>query len=299
MLLTLLFTVLQDDVSSPISAQIFEFCDSEFFQETLQNSEVTSSSNCCYEENSSYATNLSLPPDIDKFNICHDNFNGNTNTTNPTTTTTSTTTTSTTTTATANNNNSNNSNLSIIFDSQDELDNDISASIDFSSSPTLSVPQFITTQQDQFDFSSVQPQLTLTNVVSADGLSQYPADPVVPLAGYPLPAVFEEDCLSSVPSYVPLNPSSPSCSFLGPAMSTYMPAGTMTAAFSADSSGIFSGGILMGPEWQPLELEYQGDNGGIYCPDSMQRIFNPGDMQVLAIHNIHTNRKTNYTRYQF
>ncbi|CAK7327312.1 unnamed protein product [Dovyalis caffra] len=274
----------EDDVSSPISDRILEFCDPEFFQETLQNSEVTSSSNCCYEENSSYANNLSLPPDIDKSNSYQDN-NGNHNCTTPTTTTTSTTSNSTTTTTTFNTsyiNNNNTSNLSMIFDSQDELDNELSASIDFSSSPTLSVPQFISTQNDQFDFSSVQPQLTLTDLVSTDGLSQYPAEPAATLMGHPLPSVFEEDCLSSVPSYVPLNPSSPCCSFLGPAMSTYMPNVIMNAAFSADSSGILDGGILMGSEWQPLDLDFQGDNGGIYCPDSLQHVFNPGDLQALG-----------------
>ncbi|EEF34032.1 serine-rich adhesin for platelets isoform X2 [Ricinus communis] len=281
----------EDDVSSPLSAQILEFCDPDFL-ETLQNSEVTSSSNCCYEENSPYTTNLALPPDIEKFNSCQDNNCNNTSTTTPTTTsttTTATTTTSTTTTAAAHANNniscSNNNNLSIIFDSQDELDNEISASIDFSSSPTFSIPQFINTdQQDhQFDFSSVQPQLSvsLTDMVTADGLTQYPSDSIAPLlVGPPLPSVFEEDCLSSVPSYVTLNPSSPSCSFLGPAISTYMStAGTMTSALSADNSGIFTSGILVGSELQPQELEYQGDSGPIYCPDS---IFKPGDLQALS-----------------
>ncbi|KAJ4827968.1 hypothetical protein Tsubulata_009498 [Turnera subulata] len=269
----------KDDVSSPISAQILEFCDSEFFQETLQNTEVTSSSHCCYEENSPYTTNLSLQPDIEKFNSFQDN-NGHAISTTPTTTSTSTTTTqtSTGTTATVSNNNINNNNnsLSIIFDSQDELDNDISASIDFSSSPTLSVPHYITTQQDQFDFSSVQPQLTLTDVVSSDGLSQYSADPVPQLMVPPLSSVFEEDCMSSVPSYVPLNNSSPSCSFLSSAINS------MTSALSAETSGTFAGGILMGSQWQTLDLDYQGDNGGIYCPDSVQRGFNPGDLQVFC-----------------
>ncbi|KAJ6898495.1 hypothetical protein NC652_025114 [Populus alba x Populus x berolinensis] len=106
--------------------------------------------------------------------------------------------------------------------------------------------------------------------VYADGLSQYTADhPAAPITGHPLPSVFEEDCLSSVPCYVPLNPSSPTCSFLGPAMSTCMLAGTMNAALSADCSGIFDGGILTSSEWQPLELDSRGENGGIYCPDSL------------------------------
>jgi hypothetical protein len=39
----------------------------------------------------------------------------------------------------------------------------------------------------------------------------------------------------------------------------------------------------MGSELQPQELDYQGDNGGIYCPDSVQRVFNPGDLQVQKV----------------
>lgn len=273
-----------DEISSPISAQIFYFCDADLFPETLQNSEVTSCSNCCYEENSSYVTNLPMPPDIDNFNSYQDNnANTNTNTNTPTPTTTTTSTNTTTTTNTTATTNTNNRNLSIIFDSPEQIDNDISASIDFSPSPQFSIPNFLANQQDQFDFSSVQPQIPLTDIV-VDGLpvSQYPADLIAPLMGHSLPSVFEEDCLSSVPSYVPLNPSSPSCAFLGPAMGTYMPGGTMNAALSADSSGIFAGGILMGSDLQPQELDYQGDNGGIFCPDSMQRVFNPGDLQALS-----------------
>ncbi|EOY06170.1 PREDICTED: uncharacterized protein LOC18603298 isoform X2 [Theobroma cacao] len=266
----------KDDIPSPISGPIFDFSDPDLFSEALQNSEVTSS-NYCYEENSSYGNNLTIPPDIEKLNGYQDN-NGNTNSATPTATSTTTTTTSTNTTATAATNH-NNSNLSIIFDSPDEIDNDISASIDFSQSPSFSVPPFLT-QQDQFDLSLVQSQIQLADV-AADGLSQYTADPVAPLMGLPLPSVFDEDCLSSVPSYVPLNPSSPSCCFLSPAMATFMPAGAMTTALSADSSGIFAGSILMGSELQPQELEYQGDNG-IFCPDSVQRVFNPGDLQALS-----------------
>ncbi|KAF5452639.1 hypothetical protein F2P56_027613 [Juglans regia] len=269
---------MKDEISSPLSAQIFDFADLELFHDqTIQNSEGTSSSNCCYEENSSYATNLSLPTNADnKFNSYEEN-NGNPNTTsNPATNTITSTTTATITL-------NNSSNLSVIFDSQEEIDNEISASIDFSATPSFSVSPFLSIQHEQFDFSSVQPQIPISDVV-VEGLSQYPADPVAPLLGASLPAhVFEEDCLSSVPSYVPLNPSSPSCSFLGPALGTYMPAGSMNAAaLSADSSGIFGGSILMGSELKPQELDCQGDNGGIYYPDSMQRVFNPGDLQALS-----------------
>ncbi|KAF5752418.1 CCT motif family protein isoform 1 [Tripterygium wilfordii] len=261
---------------------MFEFCDPELFTETLQNSEVTSSSNCGYDlESSSYTASLSQPPDLERFNGYQENNNGYTNTTTTSTTTTTTTTTSTATVNTINSNNNNNTNLSIIFDSQDDIDNDISASIDFSPSPTFTVPQFLTNQQEQLDLTSLQHQIQLSDVV--DGISQYPADPVSGLMGPPLPAVFEEDCLSSVPSYVPLNTPSPSCSFLGPAMGAYMASASMTAALSAENPGFFAGSSFVGcPELQPQDLEFQGDNGGIFCPDSIQCVFAPGDLQALS-----------------
>lgn len=210
---------------------------------------------------------LPLPSDINKFNSNHEN--------NATTATT----TSTTTTA------SNNSNLSIIFDSQEEIDNDISASIGFSPSPPFSVPPFFNPQSEQFDISPIPPQIQITDTV-VDGLSQYPPDPAPALIGPPLPSVCEEECLSSIPPpYMRLNPSSPSCSFIEPAtMGSYL-LGNFTAALSADSCGIFSGGVLMAPELQPQELEYQGDNGGIYCQDSMQRVFNSAELQALSNEN--------------
>lgn len=208
-----------------------------------------------------------MPLDKEKFNTCPDNNGNNSNTTTSTTL--------------ANVNNMNNNSFPIIFYSQDELDNEISASIDFSSSPTFSVPQLTTTQRDQFDFSSVQPQLTLLDMMSADGLTRYPAaDSVAPLMRNSLRSVLEEDCLSSFPSYVPLNPTSP-CSFLGPDMSTCMSAGTLTAALSVDSSKVFTGDVLLGSELQLQELNYQGDNSGIYYPDTIPEVFNPGDLQVL------------------
>ncbi|KAK7344578.1 hypothetical protein VNO77_14348 [Canavalia gladiata] len=272
-----------DEISSPISARIFELCDPELFPETLQSSEVTSSSNCCHEDNSSYATNISPTLDVDnnKINNTHNIV------TTPSSTTTVTPTTSTITTTNNNNNNAiNSTNLSIIFDSQDEIDNDISASIDFSSSSAaFVVPPLlpITTQQEQFDFSSAQQQVELSACGSVlKGLSQYQTEPIVaPLVGAPLPSVFEDDCISSIPSYVPLNPSSsPSCSYLSPGIGVYMP--PLNTALSADSSGLFGGNILLGSELQTQELDYQGENGGIYCTDSIQRVFNPPDLQALG-----------------
>ncbi|GLT76615.1 hypothetical protein SLA2020_482670 [Shorea laevis] len=244
--------LLIDEISSPITGPVLDFCDTDLFPENLQNPEVTS--NSCHEENSTYATNLSMPLDFEKLSSYQDNH-GMTNIATSTTTTTTPVFTATPTT------NNNTSNLSIIFDSPDKIDNEIS--IDFAPSPPFSFPQFPTTHQDQYDHTLVHPQIPLTDVV--DGLTQYSAEPVVPLIGPPLPAVFEEDCLSPLPSYA-----------------TFMPAGAMTAALAADSSGIFAGSLLMGSELQPQELEYQGENGGIFCPDSLQRAFNLGHLQVLT-----------------
>ncbi|KAM7252859.1 hypothetical protein ACFE04_008787 [Oxalis oulophora] len=206
----------KDEISSPINAQIFDFCDPDLFSDTLQNnSEVTSSSNCCYEENS-YASSLPVPPDLD--NLLQSNQ-----------------------------------------------------------------------QIDQFDFSGVnQTQIHFTSDVGlSTAASQYPtADPVSAqplMSHHSLPSLFDDDCLSSVPNYAPYNPSSPSSySFLGPSMGSYMPAAAgniNSAGLSADTSGFFSGGILLGSDFQTQELDYQGDNAGIFCPDSLQRVFNPGDLQ--------------------
>ncbi|KAK7393650.1 hypothetical protein VNO78_22210 [Psophocarpus tetragonolobus] len=271
-----------DEISSPISARIFELCDPDFFPDTLQHSEVTSSSNCCHEEKSSYATTISPPLEVVDNNKININSNSNIVTTSSSTTTTSTTTNN------NNNNATNSNNLSIFFDSQEEIDNDISASIDFSSSPSFIVPPLlpITTQQDQFDFSSAQPHVQLSAAGSVlKGFSQYPTEPMfAPLiGGSPLPSIFYDDCISSLPSYMPLNPSSPSCSYLSPGLGIYMPPpGSLNTAVSADSCGVFGGNILLGSELQAQELDYQGENGGIYCTDSIQRVFNPPDLQALG-----------------
>ncbi|KAK4266209.1 hypothetical protein QN277_027164 [Acacia crassicarpa] len=283
----LLYHLVQDEISSPISARIFDLCDHDLFPENLQNSEVTSSSNCCYEDNSSYAQNISPALGVDnKFNTCNTiTTQTSTNPANRTTALADPTATITT----NNNNTTNSSNLAIVFDPQEEIDNDISASIDFSSSPAFSVPQYlpVTTQQDQqFDFSSLQPQVTLAASSVVDGLAQYPPDSTVaPLMGAPLASVFEDDCLTSVPSYVPLNPPSPSCSYLSPGMGPYMPLGPLNTAMSADGSGIYGSTIILGSDLQPQELDYRGENGGLFGPDSIQRVFNTPDLQALSAEN--------------
>ncbi|MBA0629027.1 hypothetical protein Godav_023647, partial [Gossypium davidsonii] len=224
-----------ENIPSPISGPNFYFSDNDLFSDALQNSEVT-------DENSSYGNNLNIPPDIEQLNNGYQNNNRNTNPTTATATSTCNTATSTNNTVAtpaANNNN----NLSIIFDSPDDMGNDISASIDFSESPSFSVPPFLT-HQDHFNLSLVQSQMQLPDV-SAEGLSQYTTDTVGPLLGPPLPSVFDEDCFS----------------------------------------GVFAERILLNSELQPQDLEFQGDNAGIFCPDTVQRVFKPGDLQGLSSDN--------------
>ncbi|GMI64156.1 hypothetical protein like AT1G04500 [Hibiscus trionum] len=274
-----------DEVSSPTSGPIFYFSDADLFSDAgLQSSEVTSG-NCCFDESTNYGDKLTMPPSG---------------------TPTAATTTNTTVAAAAgvtdndnninNNDDNNNSNLSsIIFDSPDDIDNDISASIDFShchSPSNFSVPPPFLTQQDhQFDLPLVQPHLHMP----VDGLSQYGGGDnhhqfvtAAPLMGPSQPLltpVYDNDCLSSMPPYVPLNPSSPSCSFLGgPSMAAFMP---MTAALPTDNSGIFAAGnILTAPhEFFPQDLDFQGDNSGIFSTDSIQRIFKHGDIEGLSCDN--------------
>ncbi|KAK8539404.1 hypothetical protein V6N13_104361 [Hibiscus sabdariffa] len=228
-----------EDIQSRISGSNFYFSDNDLFSEALQNSEVT-------DENSSHGNKLNIPPDSEHHSAYQNNGNTNSATSTPAAT------------------NNHNNNFSIIFDSSD----DISASIDFSDSQSFSVPPFLT-QQDQFELSLVQSHIQLPDV-SAEGLSQYTTDTVGPLLGPPLVSAFEEDCL---PSYVPLNHSSSSCSFLAHPMATFMP---------ADSSGIFAERFLLNSELQPQDLEFQGDNGGIFSPDSVQRVFKLGDLQGLS-----------------
>ncbi|GMJ02005.1 hypothetical protein like AT1G04500 [Hibiscus trionum] len=268
-----------DDISSPNSGPIFYFSDADLFSDVgLQSSEVTST-NYCFDESINYDEKLIMPSS------------------GAFTTATSTTVVSDNDTKINNNDDEdNNNNLSLIFDSPDDIENDISASIDFShcQSPyNFSVPlPFLTQQDHQFDLPLVHPQIQMPAdaFTTVDGLSQYGGDQqhlvaAPPLMGPPPPlleSLFDDDCFSSLPSYVPLNPSSPSCSFFGgPSMAAFMP---MTTVLPADNSGIFAAGnILTAPhELLPQDLEFQGDNAGTFFPDSMQRMFKPGDLQGLS-----------------
>ncbi|KAK8548678.1 hypothetical protein V6N13_054543 [Hibiscus sabdariffa] len=278
-----------DDVSSPISGPVFYFSDTDLFCDTgLQSSEVTSG-NCCFDESSNYDDKLTMPPpgtltaitvtDVVATTENDNNINNNDN----------------------DDNNNNNNNLSIIFDSHDGIDNDISTSIDFSHCHSPSnfpvPPPFLTQQNHQFDLPLVQHQLQMpvNGGNDVDRLSQYGGDDLhhhlvtsAPLMGPSPPlltSVFDDDSLSSMPPYVPLNSLSPSCSFLGgTSLAAFMP---MTASLPTDNSGIFAAGnFFTAPhELFPQDLDFQGDNSGIFCPDSIQRIFKHGELEGLSCDN--------------
>ncbi|XP_010522454.1 PREDICTED: uncharacterized protein LOC104801068 isoform X2 [Tarenaya hassleriana] len=263
-----------DEITSPLSAQIFDFYDPQLFQEPFQTSEV-------YDENSLFSDNN---------NNNNNNLLEKSGSFDGKETSNAKTTTATMVGETENVNvEDNNGCLSVIFDSQEDFDNDIAASIDFSSSPLqfpVSDHLLGSICQGQFDFS-VQQSPNILYAASGDPLTLTAASSS--LAPPPLQsAVFEEDCLSSIPSYnVGLNPSSPSCSFFGtPGLPAYMAAsgGNLSSGLSSESSGIFSGSVHLGPELKPLDplMDYQSDNGGIFCHDSIKRIFNPGDLQTLG-----------------
>ncbi|XP_076948059.1 uncharacterized protein LOC143620208 isoform X2 [Bidens hawaiensis] len=243
---------IKDQVSSPLSAQLLEFCESELFPETIQNSEVASSSNCCYDDHSSYTTNLSCPPDIIKY---------------PTP-------------APATDDN----NFSIIFD-EEITENDInSVNLDFTTSPNLNLPPYQFTNQDQFDLSLLQNQITLND--HNNQIMTYPShDHGVPIIGPTLPTVCEDDSLSSMPpsKFMRFNnnhPSSFNCSFMDPSITSYL-SGNTNPPLPLEPSGIFNGDLFLG------ELDFKGDNNGIFCPDPLPRPYNSNELQALSNESQH------------
>ncbi|KAL3812426.1 hypothetical protein ACJIZ3_013694 [Penstemon smallii] len=262
-----------EEITSSLGAQILEFCESELLPQTIQNSEVVSSSNCCYE-------------DMNKYNNTIDN---ETNPVFPTTGATTSTApcTSTTTTAARNNNN----NLSIIFD-EDEIEDDISAScIDFTSSPiSFSIPpphhhhQYINQSNNQEPFNINQ--LSLTDMVGPPP----PPPAVVPMLGHQIPTGYDQDefGLNSVPSYnIRLRTSTstsapPSCSLMDPMIGQYLP-----STYSLENCGINF--TMLGNDISNQDLDFQGsDNGGMFFPDTMQRAFNcSSELQALSSESQH------------
>ncbi|XAR62692.1 hypothetical protein NMG60_11017541 [Bertholletia excelsa] len=269
-----------EETSSPLSAQIFELCDPDLFPEALQSSEINTSSNCCYEDNSFYTTNHSFAPDMDNFHITSDKIS--TKNTLGSTTITATATTSANSTPTGA---STTTSLSALFCAQEEIENDVSPTVEISQSTSFSIPQFLPNQQDQFDLSSLQSGAQLEESIAVnDGFSPYPPNSI-PSVVEPmvLPSVFEEDCLNLMPPYTNLNSSSTtSCSFLeaSSGMRPYL-ATNLGPAIAADDSGIFNGRIIMGSELKNQKLEFQEQNGGIFCPEPLPAVYNSSNLQAL------------------
>ncbi|XP_051128014.1 uncharacterized protein LOC127249313 [Andrographis paniculata] len=303
-----------DEITSPIGAQMFDFCEAELFPETLQNSEVDSSSNGCYDEQSSYRANASIAGDMNYNNTGIDNNNLKVPTAGvPSSPPIAAA-------AGGGDGDDGNTNLSIIFDNpaDDQIDNnDISVSIDFTPSPTFSAHQSSylnnsssnnNSNQEAFNISSLNNQFSLVgDMMTAppplhtahqypppERWSTMPPPPVVPLLGPPLSASYDEDCLPSVPSYLRMRPSQPPCSLIDPGMmAPYLPstaaAAAMNPSFPADNSGIFSGnGLMLGSDFSHHDLEFQGDSSNIFLSDSMPRVFNcSNDLQALSSESQH------------
>ncbi|VFR01554.1 unnamed protein product [Cuscuta campestris] len=245
---------------------MLEFSESELFPETLQISEVGSSSNGGggYEEHSSYSTHLPLTPDVSTFDPgCGEMKNQ---------------------VAAANQmsvGGGENNHLSIIFDTGDDL----SASIDFGQAggggDEISLPpQFLNGPApaaiglEQFDISLFE-----NHHVAGGGGQQYPppdnqiAQLMAAAAVAPPQMGCEEECLSSAPSYLH---NIPSCSFLDPSFGNYLTGNLSHAALSGDNSGICAGGgYYLGADLPPPP-EFQGDNNNnrLFCPDNIPRVYN-------------------------
>ncbi|KAL4578491.1 hypothetical protein LXL04_014614 [Taraxacum kok-saghyz] len=234
-----------EQVSSPLSAQILEFCESELFQETIQNSDVGSTLNCCYEEQSSYAKNISFPSDmIMKY---------------PTPPTTATS-----------------ANTDMFQEKIIEIDP--SVPIDFTT-----LPHYPFGHQDQFDLSLLQNQISLAN----DGHGSIPPYPHPNDHTIMGPMVCEDDSISMPPSKCMRfnNPnSSPNHCFMD---HPYLPSGNQNPILQIDNCGIFSGNLSLANEIQAHELDFQGDNSGIFCPDPLPCHYNSNELQALSNESQH------------
>lgn len=223
-------------MSSPLSAQILEFCESDLFQETIQNSDVASASNCCYEEQSSYVKNISFPPDNMIKYPTNDDSNGH---------------------------------YTTMFE-ENNIENDISVNQDFSN-----LQEYPFSQQDQFDLSLLQNQIQFTS----DGpIMPYPNDQndIVSMMG----AMIENECMSMPPSKCMRfnNPSSsPNHCFLD---HPYLPSRNSNSMLPIESCGIFNGNMSFTNEIQVHELDFHGDNGGMFFPDPLPHPYNSNELQV-------------------
>ncbi|XP_006354533.2 homeobox protein 3 [Solanum tuberosum] len=263
---------IKEEMPSPLNNQILNFCESELFSE-IQNSDVASSSNgCCYDEQSSYSTTTATNFDLNKFQKNDEKNDG----------TITKTATSTTNVSPDNNNNNNininntNDNMSMIFDTQDEIDNDISASIDFTPSANFTLPDhhFLQQHEEQFDVNCSVIPLS----------HQYHHHPP------PLGHIYEDESLSSLPPYMRGLASTSSCAFLDPNMMNYLQ-GNINNTMNSETSALFaaaanSHALFFGSQLPNQELDFQGENGRIFCPDSLSRIYN-NEIQALSNESQH------------
>ncbi|XP_058094817.1 uncharacterized protein LOC131240544 isoform X2 [Magnolia sinica] len=253
-----------EGISSPITAQMFDFSSHDFFPETFQPSQVSSSSACCFDENS-YLTDLTFPSftsdGITKFsNNSSSGSNNNISTDDQT-----------------NNNNEENNynynyneddNLTFFLDSQQETEPDASATLTMLSVPPPLPPPHENENQ-QFDISTLESQIPLTDVISINGDCSEVAPP--PLL---LPS-FEEECPPPLQSYVNLDPALAPCSVLEiSGMDTFF-AGNSNG-ISMEGSGMFPGSSIL--ELQTQELDFQGENRSIYCSES---VYSCEDIQAI------------------
>lgn len=230
----------QEQLSSPFNAQMLEFCESDLFQETMQNSEVASSSNCCYEEQSSN------PPDI----------------INAATTAATTT-----------------ANFPLMFE-EEIMENDISTPIDLANASHFTNHRYPFSNQDQFDLDLLQNQIPTiideNNEANARIFSYTNTvlnDQVGPTIGQTqsLSTVCEESGLNSVSplKFMRLNDClSRNYSFIDPSIN------------SLECSGIFKGNLFLGNDMPRHELEFHGDNGGIFGCDPPLHAYNSNELQV-------------------
>ncbi|KAJ8530666.1 hypothetical protein K7X08_023547 [Anisodus acutangulus] len=264
-------------MASPLNDQILNLCESELFSE-IQNSEVASSSNgYCYDEQSSYSTNF----DLNKFQSTSEK-NDETITKAATSMTGVSPNIDDNNNNNSNNNNDNNNSLSMIFDTQEEIDNDISASIDFTPSANFTVPDhFLQQQEEQFDINHLNNQY-------------HPDNPhVIPLMGPPLGHVYQDESLSSVPPYMRFASSSPSpslsCELLDSNMVNYLQ-GNLNNTTTSEASAIFAAAansaLFFGSQLPNQELDFQGENGRIFCRDALPRIYNC-ELQALSCESQH------------
>ncbi|CAA0834871.1 CCT motif family protein [Striga hermonthica] len=224
-----------DEITSPFGAQLLELCESELFQ----NSDVpsTSNNNCCYEERPTYPS--------DQMN------NNEMKTPEPRAIT----------------------NFSIIFDdaTDDQLDNDISASIDFTPSPSFSAPhhhqQYYNSNSNnnnnnQEALNNNIPSTNNQHIINGPPLPQYPPPPPPPLLPY------EDECLES---YLRLRPSQP---LIDQLMPPFLPPPTISTSFSPQTFTPNTG-LLLGNELSHQDhLDFQADNASFFLPDNIPRVFN-------------------------